>query len=406
MLKSEEIKIEFEQLQASLKAKAEKKELITQEEQTKLTDLKNAYECAFAAEQVEKIKLEGKGVKKMGNLNEKDMKNKIFKAMLKKADFTDEMRASGYLATVGSNGQIGVITESITGERGGYLVPEEFLTVERNGEGLVISCPCRTISVNEPIGKIPTFDVSQGAGDGKFLYSFDELDTISETNALFGQLNYNCVDKAGIVPISRRLLDDAASDVVSMVSECIATAAVYQKSADVLTAISGISGLKTEYLGSGKTFADKEAMKAFVKTIRGTLKGSNRANAKIVMCDTDFAKLATLQMTNGEYYLKPMAYDASRYMVEGVEVIALDDKLFTTTSGTTTTVGGSCFVGNFNKVAYVERKGLEISSDYSAGFTRDALLVKGIKRACALVLDGQAFVKIAEGAAPEISSGT
>lgn len=409
MLKSLEIKQEFENLQNSLKTKVEAKQAVTEEEQAKLAELKKSFEDALAAEQAERDKIDLKGDLKMnkvnGKMNDRAMKNKILRAILRGDEITDEMRASGYFATVGSYGQIGVITETITGDRGGYLVPEEFLDVERNGEGIGIEVPCRIVPVNKPTGKIPTFDVTQGAGDGKFLYTMDELAEMTKTHALFGQLSYTCVDKGGIVPISNRVLDDADADIVAMVSECFNTASLYQRSADVLTAVEGITNVTTEYLGSGKTFGDKEAMKAFIKTIRATLKGKNRAFAKIVMCDTDFAKLANLQMTNGEYYLKPMAYDASRYMVEGIEVIAVDDKLFTKTVSDTTTVGGYCFVGNFNKAWYINRKGLELAASNEAGFTQDALLVRGIKRGVAKILDTKAFVVIREGAAPTADNG-
>ena len=71
--------------------------------------------------------------------------------------------------------------------------------------------------------------------------------------------------------------------------------------------------------------------------------------------------------------------------MEGIEVIAVD-KIFMT---------GYALVGNFNRVAVVERKGLEISSDASNMFDTDALAVKGRKRFDVIVLEKGAFIKVA-----------
>lgn len=358
--------------------------------------LKNAileYQTAKAeAEKEADKKLENKGV--VVTMNKKQMKNQIFKAMLKGQDFTDEMRASGIelprlMDSVGETGQVGAVNN-----RGGYLVSEEFMDVDIYG-GDVRPVPAREIAVTKPTGKIPTFNLSQAKENNKFLVAFDELDTIAKKQIVFGQLDYTTVDKAGIIPLSNRILDDA-SDVLGMVMSALATADAYQRNQDIITALlSAVS--QTRYSGANTDFDDVEGIDALIKAVRVDLTGVNRHNAVIVTCDTVFGKIATAKNEDGDYYLRPMATDPARFQIDGVEVIAIDDSHFTSSN----TLTECALVGNFDRVAFIHRQGMEISTSAEAGFTSDALLVRGTKRSVVKVLEAGAFVKVLAGANPE-----
>lgn len=360
-----------------------------------LDELKNSifeYQTAKAeAEKEANKKLENKGVFTV--MNKKQMKNQIFKAMLKGQAFTDEMQASGielpkFVDTLGETGQVGA-----NAQRGGYLVSEEFMDVDVYG-GDVRLVPAREINVSKPTGKIPTFNLSQAKAVNKFLVPYDELDEISQKQIVFSQLNYTTVDKAGIVPLSNRILDDANSNVLQMVMSAFATADAYQRNQDIISAVMGISQITTEKAGQGNTFADVEGIDALIRAVRVKLTGTNRASAVIVTCDTVFGKLATAKNLEGDYYLRPMATDPARYQIDGIEVIAIDDSHFTVGE----TLQEIALVGNWDRVAYINRKGMEISTSSEAGFTKDALLVRGTKRSCVLILEKEAFVKVVEGA--------
>lgn len=318
-------------------------------------------------------------------MNKKQMKNQIFRAMIKGQEFTDEMKASGVdlpklLDEIPATGNV----EGVDG-RGGYLVSEEFLDTDVYG-GEVIRIPATDIAVSKPTGKAPYFDRDQAKAAGAFLVDADELTEITEKHTVYGQLPYTTADKYGIVPISTQLIDDAEFDVVAAAGECFAIAAACQRNLDILAAVAGISNITKTYAGTGKTFADIEGAKAIQKAIL-TLKGTNRKNATIV-CSTDvWAKLAALTDKNDNPLLMRDMNNPAIYRLYGVPVIEVEDD-----------DTGKCFVGNFARVAYFQRQGIMVSVDYSAGFTKNAVLVKGGKRACALVREAGAFVQVMEGA--------
>ncbi len=383
------LKAKYEALQAQIENEYVSKEPPA-ELQEALKDAIQEYQNAKAEAEKEAEKKENKGV--VITMNKKAMKNQIFKAMLRGQEFTDEMRASGIelpkmVATLGTTGQVGA-----DNQRGGYLVSEEFMDVDVYG-GDVRPVPARDIQVSKPTGKIPTFNLSQAKAANKFLVPFDELDEIAQKQVVFGQLDYTTVDKAGIIPLSNRIIEDADSDVLGMVSNALYTAEAYQRNQDIVDAINAANPTAGK-IGQGKDFEDVEAIDAIIKAVRVTLTGVNRAKAQIVVPDTVFGKLACIKNLEGNYYVRPMAYDPARFQIDGVEIIAVDDSHFTTES----TLNECALVGNFDRVAYINRKGMQIDTSAEAGFTKDALLVRGTKRSCVKVLEAGAFVKVVAGA--------
>lgn len=390
MINLTELQARYKSLQAKIENEFSDKEPPAELQE----ELKNAildYQTAKAeADKEANKKLENKGV--IVTMNKKQMKNQIFKAMLKGQEFTDEMKASGielpkWFDTLGETGQVGA-----NAPRGGYLVSEEFMDVDIYG-GDVRPVPARDIAVSKPTGKIPNFNLSQAKAVNKYLVPFDELDEIAKKQVVFGQLDYTTIDKAGIIPLSNRILDDADSDVLGMVMQAFSVADAYQRNQDIISAVISAVAL-TEKTGSNTDFDDVAGIDALIRAVRVKLTGVNRANAVIVTCDTVFGKLATAKNEEGDYYLRPMATDPARFQIDGVEVIAIDDAHFTTDS----TLNEMCLVGNFDRVAYINRKGMEIATSSEAGFTSDSLLVRGTKRSCVKVLEANAFVKIVAGA--------
>ncbi len=342
---------------------------------------------ALSAKYKQVLAEEAKQKENGGNqMNKKKMKNQIFRAMLRGQDFTDEMKASGIelpqlLNSIPATGN----AEGVAA-RGGYLVSEEFLDVDEFG-GEVNRIPATDIPISKPSGKAPYFDREQAKAAGAFLATTEELTNITETHPVYGQLTFTAVDKYGIIPVSNQLIDDADFDVVAAAGECFSIAAAAQRNIDILAAVAGIEGITKVYAGANKTFEDLEAGKAINKAIL-SLKGANRRNATVV-CSTDvWAKLANMTDKEGRPMLMQDINDPAVYRLYGVPVIEVEDD-----------TTGKCYVGNFSRVAYFNRKGIEISVDYSAGFTKNAVLVKGGKRAVAMVREPGAFIAVCEGVA-------
>lgn len=383
------LKAKYEALQATIENEYASQEPPA-ELQEKLKDAIREYQNAKAEAEKEATKNNNKGV--VVTMNKRAMKNQIFKAMLKGQEFTDEMKASGidlpkYVDTLGETGQVGA-----NAPRGGYLVSEEFLDVDVYG-GEVTPIPARDIQVSKPTGKIPSFNLSQAKEAGKFLVPFDELDEIAKKQVVFGQLDFTSIDKAGIVPLSNRILEDADSDVLGLVTEALLTAAAYQRNQDIVSALMSAS-IGSAKIGSDKDFDDVESIDAIIKAVRVKLTGVNRAKAQIVVPDTVFGKLATIKNLEGNYYIRPMAYDSARFQLDGVEIISVDDSHFTVSDS----LVECALVGNFDRVAFFNRKGMAIATSSEAGFTSDSLLVRGVKRSCVKVLEATAFVKVEPGA--------
>lgn len=374
MLKSVECKQEMVALQAQIQDLTNKGEAAPQELLDQFEAKKNEYIAALEKE------MEDKKVNQPVITDTKKLCNSVLKSLLtnKKTDkeLVDKVGIKGIVDTVGTIGSV----ESV-GDRGGYLVPEEYLELDKYGNELTM-VPARRIQVTLPTGFIPNIDLSQ-AKDGKFLAKHDELDTIAKKNPVFGRLHYACETYTGIVPISMDLLDDT-TDILPVVSECFSLTSKAQENTAILAEVNAIEGLKTQAIGDSKTMADKEAIIALRKAVL-SLSGTNRVQAKIVVGEEDFAKLALIEDAKGHPYLCKDVTNPSVYRLEGIEIIAVD-KIFMT---------GYALVGNFNRVAVVERKGLEISSDASNMFDTDALAVKGKKRFDVIVLEKGAFIKVA-----------
>lgn len=377
MLRSLEFKQDALDVQAQIKALCDKGEDVPAELVAEYNDCKAQMQTALADEAKRKHVNSIKEDKKM----DKKLFNSAFKNLLKG-------KTQDFMDAVGDHGNL----ESVDA-RGGYLVPSELLDLDEYG-GLV-AVPARVIPVWSSKGNIPSVDLSQ-AKSGAFLASFDEISAMDEVNPIFANIPYVCTEKGAVVPVSMRLLNDSASDVVGVIGQVFGQAVIAQRNADILSAVAGITNLTNYYAGNNKTFADKEAIQKIREAIL-KLSGVNRINAKVVVCDTTFAKLAQIEDGHGHPYLCQDVTKPSIYRLEGCEVVSIND-CFMTASNTLTEVA---YVGNFDRVAVIERQGLEISTDASNMFNKDAIAVKGKVANVVKVLEGGAFAKVNTGAAPQ-----
>lgn len=388
----DELKVKYQALQARIED-----EFADKEPPAELVAELQAAIQAYQTAKTEADKQEAKKniiVKENKIMNKKQF-NKVLSDVLAKravdANLLAESGLKSILDEVGTTGNVGAVPA-----RGGYLVPEEYLGIEENANDFVM-IPMRIIPVTKPKGNKPVIDLAQAKVAGKFMAKHDELSTIGKDNPVFGNVPYNAVSYTGIVPVSIDLTEDSEEDVTAIISEVFGMASKAQENAEAIKKLNAAT-IPVQKFGANKTFEHVEAIKAIIKAVRGNLTGANRANAKCVVCDSDFAKLACITNNQGDFYLKPMATDATRYQIDGIEVISIADECMTTGEGEAAVVGGYGYVGNFDKLACFERKGLEVSADLSNMFDLDAVAIKGKKRFDVQLLETKAFVKLQPGA--------
>lgn len=394
MLKSLEIAKDISALRKNINSIKAQNKVVPIDMVDQLDNLLNEYNL-----QVEKENQRKKGGQSKMPMTLKERKaafNRVIKCLLTGSNVVDADKPFLPLAV---NTDTGVITGQAgsTGADGGYLVPQEYLNLDEYGQDIVsLKTIAGYIPVTSPTGLIPNFDYTQ-VKDGKFLVEVAELATIEEGKVNFDQLDYACKDLMRCVPVSRQLLaDQQLGDVMAVLGHCFGVAEIAHANKIILA-----EAAKAKHAPAAVSFATDAVIKAIITAIRGTLTGANRSNATIVCCDSDFAKLATLQDKQGRFYLKQSVKDPAVYEIEGVPVVAVDDVFMTKykagEDGKLTdeveSIGGTIYVGNFNRIKLFVREGLEIEADRSAGFSKHAVMVKGIVRECAKNLEPGAFVK-------------
>lgn len=277
----------------------------------------------------------------------------------------------------------GQYNSSGTAAAGAYLVSEEFLPIERQGEyGVDLSKYCRQVPVTKPTGKVPTVDLSQDIELADF--SVDNETEIAKKSAVFAQQPYTLANKGAIIPVGLDLLEDSDEDVVALVAEVFEGARIKSVNKEVITEL----GKATNTI-ENVDFASVALIDAIKNALNEKLAGVYATNAKIVVSQTDFAALMNMKDKQGRYYVQPMVTDPGKYQIDGKEIIKIDNSYNTT---------GTVYVGDMKQIMDISRKGFEISSDLSSGFKTYSVNVRAVKRATEMNVCPAAFVKITKTA--------
>ena len=277
----------------------------------------------------------------------------------------------------------GQYNSSGTAAAGAYLVSEEFLPIERQGEyGVDLSKYCRQVPVTKPTGKVPTVDLSQDIELADF--SVDNETEIAKKSAVFGQQPYTLANKGAIIPVGLDLLEDSDEDVVALVAEVFEGARIKSTNKEVITELGKATNTIENVDFTGVALID-----AIKSALNEKLAGVYATNAKIVMSQTDFAAMVNLKDKQGRYYVQPVVTEPGKYQIDGREVIKIDNSYNTT---------GTVFVGDLKQIMDISRKGFEISSDLSSGFKTYSVNVRAVKRAVEMNVCPSAFVKITKTA--------
>ena len=277
----------------------------------------------------------------------------------------------------------GQYNTSGTAAAGAYLVSEEFLPIEKQGEyGVDLSAYCRQVPVTKPTGKVPTVDLSQDIELADF--SVDNETEIAKKSAVFGQQPYTLANKGAIIPVGLDLLEDSDEDVVALVAEVFEGARIKSVNKEVIAEL----GKATNTI-ENVDFTSVALIDAVKSALNEKLAGVYATNAKIVVSQTDFANMINLKDKQGRYYVQPVVTEPGKYQIDGREVIKIDNSYGTT---------GTVYVGDLKQIMDISRKGFEISSDLSSGFKTYSVNVRAVKRAVEMNVCPAAFVKITKTA--------
>lgn len=312
-------------------------------------------------------------------MEKKKIVNRVIKNLLSGRPVAEEDKA--YMPKIVD--AAGQYYASGTAAAGAYLVSEEFLPIERQGEyGVDLSAYCRQVPVTKPTGKVPTVDLSQDIELADF--AVDNETEIAKKSAVFGQQPYTLANKGAIIPVGLDLLEDSDEDVVALVAEVFEGARIKSTNKEVITELGKATNTIENVDFTGVALID-----AIKSALNEKLAGVYATNAKIVMSQTDFAAMVNLKDKQGRYYVQPVVTEPGKYQIDGREVIKIDNSYNTT---------GTVFVGDLKQIMDISRKGFEISSDLSSGFKTYSVNVRAAKRAVEMNVCPSAFVKITKTA--------
>lgn len=290
------------------------------------------------------------------------LKNRVFNKFVFNARLNDEEKAyvdahgaPKFINAVGTPG----LAEG-TPAKGGYIVPEEQLAVLREyTRGLqVLKNYCGVRTVSSDSGKYPTI----GSETGK-LIAFDELNEINQDDLDFGQVAFSIGTYGDIIPVANTLLADTNIDLMGLIGRRFATKAVNTENEKIIAKLPASSTAITDYKG-------------IKKALNVTLDPLVAAGARIFTNQDGYDYLDELTDSNGRPLLTQSLADPSVYAFAGHEVVVISNSILTTVSQAL-----PFYVGNMEQaVAYFDRAQVAVAADSSAGFTKNATLVRAIER--------------------------
>lgn len=249
-----------------------------------------------------------------------------------------------------------------TDANGGYLVPKEQQTTIKELKRDLVSLKefCNVIVVGSNAGSMP---LEVGASDK--LTAFDEYTEINSSNIQFGQVAFKTADYGDIIPISNTLLQDEKANLTSYVGRRFAKKATRTENEKI------IEKLKTLTKVPGTTVDD-------ITDAIVDLDPAIQINTRIFTNQEGFKYLKNLKDKDGRYLLTDSIAEPTKKELEGhiIEVIS-DAELPSEAKGTKK----DFYVGDmYEAIAFFDRDVYEMAVDSSAGFTKNATLMRVIER--------------------------
>lgn len=365
MLKSIELAHQINELKNAIKAMINEKKPVNTAKEAELKALVAEYATAKAAETAAK----GEGIMNDAKIMNRDFNSALRKFLAHKDESGLTVFWTKYKAD--ASGQNGAVTED-----GGATIPEELLQLVENDKfGVDLRAFCTPVAVHSRSGRIPIIDYSQ---DVK-LVSFDENSEIAQTKSAFSQAKYTLASKGAIIPVSNELMRDSQTDIVGVITTLFNRVYVRDCNSTIIASITkAVEGENKKEVEGLTTATGIDAIKETV--IKCPLDAGK--NAKIVMNQTTFSKLAIAKDDNGNYLLTRDANNETIPMIEGRDVIVVEDADL---------AADTIIVGDFRTIYHVAFPDLEVQSSEEAGFTKNSVLVRAIARYEDLMTYGKCF---------------
>lgn len=237
-----------------------------------------------------------------------------------------------------------------TGSKGGYLVPEEQLSILREFRKAYAQLKdyCHVVQAKSTSGKWPTLGEESG-----LLANFSELTQIQESDFEFGQASYSISDYGDIIPVSNQLIKDANADILGIVGQRLARKAVNTENSAILSLLS------TNF-ASPTTIS---SYKALTKALNVDLDPIYYANARIFTNQDGFQWMSELEDAQNRPLLIPDVTAPDTYRFRGKPVVVLPNSVLASSAASSPTPAYAPFyIGNMaDYVMFFERQGVEIA---------------------------------------------
>lgn len=265
-----------------------------------------------------------------------------------------------------------------TDEDGGLVIPKDVQT-QINEYARAFDSLEQFVTV-EPVTTRSGSRVLEKNADMVPFVEITELGNISETdNPKFETLTYAVKDYAGILPLSRSLLQDSDQAILRHVTKWMG------KKSKITRNVLILNLLKTLV---PKPIASIDDIKDVLNV---DLDPAIAANAIILTNQDGFNYLDKLKDSDGKYILQPDPTNATRKLFQGNKPVAVVANRFLPTA----TGKAPIFIGDLKEaIVLFKRENLELASTEVGGdaFKRNSLDVRGIQRDDLKLWDAEAVV--------------
>lgn len=239
-----------------------------------------------------------------------------------------------------------------TGDRGGYLVPEDFVNIliEDIRDQTIMRQLATVLPVSTDTVHVPTL----GSRPKAFWRS--EAAVKATTTVGFGEVVLTPYSLAAIVPMSNELVADAAlgGNIVSIVSRVLSRALAEEEEKAFWTGSgsgrpTGINTYTYATVAAGAGASDSAKADAIIRSLY-RLEQGYRASAAAVANKNTWAKVATLKDSQNNYLLSDLASAASPTL-RGMRTYEQNDL-----------EDGVMFVGDFSYYYIADRQGITVDT--------------------------------------------
>lgn len=362
----------IEELRAALESKRKEAEA--------LLDAGKIMEAKAKMEEVEAAKAAVDMQAKLDKMEEEDIKNR-HGARKSETIPMDSVKALAAAARRGFKAATNM--NEGTGEKGGYIVPED------------IDTQIRTLRESaDSLGRLVTIeDVTTLSGSRTYqtrsqqtgMTEINEGDSINAADGPnFTLVEYKVKKYADKYYATNELLDDTDQNIAGTIIRWIANSSRIGRNNLILNKIKAAISSETD-------LKDIDGIK---EAINVTLDAAFRPYIKIITNQDGLQYLDTLKDQDGRYLLTPMVQDPTRYLLFGFEIIVLSNK--TLASGSSGGKQLPFLIGDFQSaVSLFVRKGVSIvASDIASdAFDKDMTVWRAIERMDCVVVDNEALVR-------------